>query len=389
MQSTRLRIAPAVLAAATIGLILVMRPGPAPLPTERPDIADAEPLLNGLGWLRVTPDRGPDGDLKSIEVQSGSLDGTQSRTRRVALDPPVRFPTVTLANPFANQSSPGVAIYGLYDGTASEIHRVQTLTGEDEVIFRDARIIHHAVLDHSGTFLFMVLLDPLTGEDLGIWKADALQVGSSARFVTSDLASERVGRFVERLYVTPDDNQVFARKCDARMCSALSIEVDLDFVTNLPAMVAGDWAGLSNDEPVYAGECDDECGFDALNLRTGAVNSIKSQTQGVGVVALGGGDEAFLVFESANPDAADQYSVSAMSLRDGSPLEIFAASNRNLALVATDDVATYDVPPDWVLFGPDGSASAAARRTAEPDLPFPSLVRLTDGARLPLSDLGQ
>ena len=380
----------AVAAAAATAIFLVAPAGPPRLLLPIGGSADSEsvrPALADLSWAAGRPNFSRPSRIEGFDVSVGVLGGSvtfRDTVDLVGLNPAVR---IDGALPFVTSPSRGRVLYGYYDGVRSTVRLVSATDGTSGELLSSDAIVHRAVLDPSSQRFFVLLLDPRTRGELGIFRgsigSDDLSLIVPPRETEEE---EEEVHIRSQLFVSEDGTTLLSYDCRGHRCrlrgyddstGLLRFDVrapaaDVYGMTGSELLLSGGWLNEEEDVRDIAQElgveaCDEApCPILGYNLQNGSARSFGAACSRAQVVDLAG---ASVVVSEVQDCHGPDYHLAALGF-DGVFSGTYDFAGTEYQLVMNDGAQGVELPDGWFLLAPSG--------TLPLDTPG-RLVRLRDG----------
>ncbi len=375
--------------------------------TSPPDIASTLPKPAAYGWFNldwwqgcppVVSRESPCSNASEPRNASFTLTvGTLAGTSRVVVRRDFGQPAGNLdywrAEPFAFMSGPDSVVYGFWDGSHSELHRVSVTSGRDALLLRGSRPIYRAAADRQTGRTYLSLVYAVNRHEAGIW---VLEPGAKAAELLvkhrADLASDRVmNGWERRLEVTPDGDLLDVVDCEARVCEQRAYETRLGrlLVDEPKSAPQIELFGVANGQLFGGTASGGDARVEYQSVGGGPWRDVPVHGCAVdGKVALDADENPLLLLDlgSGTCDAGSTELV-AFDPVDFSTRTILGAdtggADHSARVVPTTPFQGYAAPLGWTLVAPDGElrSPSAGKAGSAP----PALVRLSDGFSIPLT----
>lgn len=352
------RLAPGIAALAGVLAIASTTVGAPPaevgaLPACRDGTRPADTVAGVAAWYR----------LDSVLV-AGARQGQRLDVGRIGAS---AWSVSLDSESFATAPTRGRVVFGTDDGRRSTVSVADVERGCSTVVATSSDVIRHAVLAPDGASLYEFRVRRADRADLGVWRRtpgqdDATRVlgpiGPDATFGitwTTDLSWSLDGR---SLAVT---------SCGEVACR---IRV-LDPATGRSRTVAdprlGALVGLDDERLVVHGACRGlPCPLFAVDVRSGATRRL-ADAAGLASLVVDAGERSVAVHE-----VDDLTGPLVQVALDGARTDSLALPPNGYRIVGPGAAAGAEVPPGWLLLGPDGRLPAAPGGDAR-------VQRLADG----------
>lgn len=321
-----------------------------------------------------------------FQLTAGLLNG-QSREVEQSF-PKIIDPSQTdRAFAVAAMVGPNQLVYAFYDGTASELHRYDISSGQDERLASLEQPIYQIAADRVSGRVYLSLVEPKTRHDDGIWVLD--QAGLRRLIPPrDDLAFDLTMNPWERsLYVSSDGTWLAVVDCARRVCELTSyLAANGQMQRQLGQLSQGLIYGVTTDEIVGDFACaSNVCMTKAIRLDNGADRTIEIECGLLGTTGTdvsGAPIAIFMMRDGAGCDGAARIvewdpatgSITRLGKAPETGIESAGPPLRSNGL-------GYVLPDGWVLLGPGGQLRPGASE------PPPTLLRLSDSTSVPLSGL--
>jgi hypothetical protein len=325
-----------------------------------------------------------------LELFAGTLDG---RTRvHVNRSLPVSAGLWVGRGSLPSGSGPyGTKIlYWLYDGTQSELHVADAVSGRDDTVLTTRAVIYGAVLDPASGAVYYNPLDASSRHDLGVWRLDAGATAPTFLVPPASHAYTGSQQWDRQLLLTPDGTRLVVRDCENLSCAVAVYRTD-DGALVATATGLDTVYGATDTELIVGLGCGSGCAVGAVDLASGRVRTVTSDAcaaSGGGVLgASSDGSPVLLVSASTAAGCGDDGAVLSVDLTTGSVGTVWAgaapkASGDGLVLAPVmDGYQGYVTPAGWGLLAPGGNLAW----TNHTGSLVPLLVSLSGGTELPLA----
>lgn len=194
-----------VVAAAAVWLALPHEPRPTP--------AEVVPT-----WVRLDRAFADPGTLLGFDLAAGALGRPDdlahvSKRFEVPLGPAA---DLTRALPVVSQPSNGRVAFAFFDGAKSELHLLDIASATDTLVASEVAVIHAVAVDTLGT-AYVVVLDPVSREELGIY--EVRDGGPWKRVIEPRDLPWRALRD-SRLFLPPNGGTLLSVDCTYSDCTA-------------------------------------------------------------------------------------------------------------------------------------------------------------------------
>ncbi len=329
--------------------------------------------LDGSGWFQLdAPDDGT-GAITRYALTAGTLGRVGSFT-------------VDLPNPaFASGPYGDAILYGGDDGTNSEVAVLSLVDGTRRVLLTSEQPIWRATLDQDAANLYYVLLDRATREGLGIWRL-RLDGVSESELVAAAPASESTLQptTTTELVWGPSGDALAIYTCGLELgCRTRVLDVRTGEVKSYNAVpMHGDVIGLTADSYIAYENCPGfPCRLMEVDLATGSVETLVAEASYAVMVQATEG--TLLVYEAAIDPV---YRLAGLNVKTGATRNVYSGPTDGPTLLSSIQMKYKNVglPEDWIVLGPNGDLLPA-----EPDLPKPLVLRLSDGVQIQLDGVSR
>jgi hypothetical protein len=184
---------------------------------------------------------------------------------------------------FVGQPAGDLLVYAAYTGaTGSSIHLVDLASGCDKVAAAPTQIVRSAVLDPSGTALYVHSVSKKGRADNGVARLD-LVGGISTTVVPPLPASDAFGpTFGTQLAWSVDGAALAVQSCGFAACRTRVLNLGSGTIATFDAPGQGAFIALTNDHLVTYGDCAGlPCTVLSTDLGTGVVTSLAEEAWSV------------------------------------------------------------------------------------------------------------
>lgn len=354
------RLGPGIAALAGVLVIASTTVGAPPaevgaLPTCRDGTlaAPAADAADAAAWYRLDPVL-LDGARQGQRLDVGRIGGSAW--------------TATLdSESFASEPAGGRIVFGTDDGRRSTVSVADMSRGCSTAVATTPDVIRHAVLAPDGATLYEFRVRRSDRADLGVWRRVPGREEASRILgpIKDDAAFGKT--WTTELTWSLDRGRLAVTSCGEIACR---IRV-LDPVTGRARTVAdprlGALLGLADDHVLTYGACRGlPCPLFAVDLRRGTTRQL---VDGAGLADL-------VVDAEGRPIAVHEVDRAVGRLAqialDGTPFDDLAPQPDGYRIVGPGAGSAAEIPPGWLLLGPDGRLPAAPGGDAR-------LQRLADG----------
>ncbi len=327
-----------------------------------------------------------------LELFAGTLDGRTSVHVNRSLPVSAGLWVGRGSLPSASGPYGTKILYWLYDGTQSELHVADAVSGRDDTVLTTPNVIDGAVMDPASGTVYFNPLDATGRRDLGIWRLAAGATAPTRLLPPASHAYTGSQQWDRQLLLTPDGTRLVVRDCENLSCTvAVYRAADGVLVTRTTGLAPDAAYGVTDTELIVGLGCGSGCAIGAVDLASGGVRTITSDpctASGTGLLgATSGGSPVLLVSAAAGGSCVANGALLSVDLTSGSVGTVRAgaasgASGDGLGLAITmDGYQGYAAPAGWALLAPGGSLA----RTNHTGSLVPHLVSLSGGADVPLA----
>ncbi len=349
---------------------------PPPLPTDALD-------LGSLGWQTVVPEV----DLTTTEpigywLAVGPLNTETPAWFEAMTLSPWAFDPETALHPVVDGPAGGHVVYVADDGTTSEIRALDIRGADLGTIGTTPHVVYTARLSLDGRSAYAVLLDRLTGQDLGVFRV-ALPGDGSVEQVMEPPAVDRAGqvrlvaveRFIRTVRVSADGSEVARLACGEPVGDCV---LDVLTVTDgtvqahEPPGQSGDLVAIGDGVALGGSTCigdGSRCVTTGIELASGAQREYPGEPPAVN-------EDGRLVLLQFPSSAIETHAFSVVDL-DGSDARVVFATDGTVRPLYQEGVdflgVRVELPPGWVPIGHDRLDASGGYEH------FVAAVRLRDG----------
>ncbi len=361
------RAGPGVAVIAALALIASTTSG-APTRVWRPDDCVGRPRLGDQGpgtWFRLDPALS-DGIRTGTRLAVGSLPGDSPRVLELE------------AESFAAGPFDGAVLVGTDDGRESRLALLDVAAGCTWSVGSSSDVIRRATLSPDRATIFEFRVDRDSRADLGVWRRPTTGAAPASRVVGPIEADERFGlTWLTSLSWSEDGGVLAIQSCGEVACRTRLWDPRSGGLRQVADPRLGDLVGVTTEHLVAHGSCRGlPCPLLSVRLADGWVQAL-ARTAGNATMSRATDGRPVAVFER-DPDGHDLREVGL----DGGDLRAIEGPTDGRRLVAGIDRTdgAIDIPPGWLVFGPDGRLPI--------DGPVGPLLRpIGDGLAAPLDEV--
>jgi len=316
--------------------------------------AASAPSPASLGWYGISDILDRSGTVTGLLLDVGSLDGRSVKAITLA-------PDGWATGPFD-----GRVLYPVPSSAGTALHAIDARTGVDNVVVTRPGALRQAT--YLGQTLLFLEADRTTGALDGLWRLAPSDVAPVR--MTTGWREAGVGPGLWTFVPGSDSRTLAVEFCGFDRCAIRLLDIATGTFELLPTGDVGDVVGIAPDGQVIAyAACHGSMPCDVLSIDRRGKSRVLARD--VAQVWMSPTDGALIVERAYT---SPEYVLDLVDLASGARVEFSRASSADAVLHPSAPRAGWgaDVPPGWLIVGPNGPPTAASGK----------MVRLAGGATL-------